>query len=462
MGLAEVPEIAKQVEVMSREILREVLIERLARNVTPDPATVERLFRDSVREWKTSSLLFQDEAAAERARKELAGGAASFATVSARLVAAKTATAGGDTTYHSKQDYLPQIAAAIAPLKVGQVSPVVRLPAGFAVLKVTSVRYPENPDARAAARAQALSQRQIAFMTAHERDLRRQYVVINKTLLNGIDYEAVNPSVDVLLKDARVVAEIKGGPSVTVGDLTDYLRMQYFHGSDQAAQRRRMNEKKADALDATLSRRLLNMEAAKLGIDKTAAYRDRVTGYADSLVFGNFVQKVIAPGSRVTEDEVTQYYNAHIKEYSYPGMVRVQGLAFARRSAAEDAIQKAKTGTDFRWLAANATGRVPEGSAGLLAFDGRPVTTDSMPDGLQKLLAGAKSGDFKLYASPEGHFYALEVQQVVASTAKPYSEVREAVAQKAFAEKIQKGVDDYASKLRAKTKVATYLQGARQ
>ena len=81
-------------------------------------------------------------------------------------------------------------------------------------------------------------------------------------------------------------------------------------------------------------------------------------------------------------------------------------------------MRKLREGADFGWLAANAEGQVDKGAPGLLAFDGRPVTTDSMPDGMQKALAGAKAGEFRLYASPEGHFYVLAVQQVIAPSAE--------------------------------------------
>ncbi len=460
MGLAEVPEIGKQVEVTSREILREVLIDRLVKDVVPDPAAVEKLFRESVREWKTTSLLFQNEAAAGRARTEIAGGAA-FADVSARAVAAKMAKTDGDSTFHPKKDYLPQIADAIATLQVGQVSPVIRLQAGFVIVKVADMRYPENAEARAAAKKQVLSQQQLAFLTAHEQTLRRQFVVVNTTLLNSLNYEAAKPTLDTLLKDKRVVAEIKGAASVTVGDLTDYLRMQYYHGSNQPSQLRRMNAKKQEALDATLGRRLLNMEALKLGIDKTNAYRDRVTGYKESLVFDSFVQKVVAPENKMKEDEVKQYYNGHTKDYSYPGMLRIRSLAFARRTAAEDAMRKLKEGTDFAWLAANAEGQAAKGASGLLTFDGKPVTLDSMPDGMQKALVGVKTGESRLYASPEGFFYVLSVQQVLAASPRPYDDVREEIATKLYGEKIKKGVETYAAKLRAQTKVETYLVRAR-
>jgi hypothetical protein len=81
-----------------------------------------------------------------------------------------------------------------------------------------------------------------------------------------------------------------------------------------------------------------------------------------------------------------------------------------------------------------------------------------MPEGMQKALSGAKSGEFKLYASPEGPVYVLAVQQVLGSTARPYDEVREEISKKVYGEKIKKGVETYAGKLRAQSKVETYLE----
>jgi hypothetical protein len=263
---------------------------------------------------------------------------------------------------------------------------------------------------------------------------------------------------DALLKDKRVVAQIKGADPLTVGDLTDYLRIQFFHGSDDAGQRKRMNERKLDAFEATLLRRLLNAEAARLGIDKSNAYRDRVTGYRESLIFSKFVDRVIVPENRMREEEVKQYYDKHAKEYANPSMLKMRSLAFARRTSAEAAIRRLQEGADFGWLAANAEGQVARGTQGVFVFDGKPVTTDSLPAGMQKELAAARAGDARLYASPEGQFYVLSVQQVITPSAKAYTEVREAIAEKLFKEKITKGVEDYARKLRAQSKVETYLK----
>jgi len=457
MGLADLSEIQKQVDVSSRDILRELLFEKIAASARPDPAVVEKLFRESVKEWKTTALLFQDEAAARRAHMEISNGAP-FAEVAARAVASKAAKADGDDSFHSRKDYLPQIAEAIAPLQAGQLAPLVRLPAGFVVVKVLDIRYPENPEARAEARRKALAEKRAAAVSGREQELMRQYAVINQAVLKSIDYAAAKPGIDVLRKDTRVVAEIKGGTPVTVGDLTDYVRLQFFHGTTEAAQHKEMNAKKAEALNATLTRRVLNLEARRLGIDKTAEYRDQVAAFRDSLVFGTFVDKVITPENKMREEEVRAYYDGHQKEYSSPGMLRIRSLAFSRRAAAEDAIRKLKEGADYGWVVANASGQAGGGAPGLMVFDGRPVTIDSMPAGVQKAVAGSKAGEFRLYASPDGLFYVLAVQQVIAPSAKPYGEVRDEIAKKLFAEKLKKGVEEYARKLRAQSKVETYLK----
>ncbi len=210
-----------------------------------------------------------------------------------------------------------------------------------------------------------------------------------------------------------------------------------------------------------VGRRLVNAEALRLGIDKSNEYRDRVRGFRESLVFDSFIQKVIVPPNKMTEPEVRKYYDGHLKDYSSPEMMRVRGLAFARRGAAEDAMRKLREGADYNWLAANAAGQVPKDAPGLLTLDGRPVTTGSMPDGVRKVLTGARTGESRLYANPEGPFYVLVVQAVVAPTPQPYDEVRETIAKKLYSEKLKRAVESYAAKLRTHAKVETYLTRVR-
>ena len=74
------------------------------------------------------------------------------------------------------------------------------------------------------------------------------------------------------------------------------------------------------------------------------------------------------------------------------------------------------------------------------------------------MISGAKTGEFKLYASPEGHFYVLFIQEVIPAKPQPYEEVKNNIGQKIFNEKLNKAVEDWADKLRAVSEVKVYLK----
>jgi parvulin-like peptidyl-prolyl isomerase len=457
MGLGDLGEIRKQVDVYSRQALRDVLLDDLVKDVKPDEAAVDAAYKDLVREWKTVSLLFTDEAAAARAQKALAGGEP-WDTVSAAALADKSATNPDDNAYHRRKEFLPEIADAVSTLSVGQVSPVIRIQAGFVVLKVVDIRYADDPEAREEATEAVLRRQRQETVKARLQALRAENVVVHTDVLSSLDYE--KGDLAALAKDTRVLAEIKGADPVTVGSLTESMQMQMFHGSEESAQGKRFNSRKTAALETTIDRRLLNAEAVRLGIDKSDAYIDKVYAFEESLVFEAFVNKVIAPDNKMREEEVKAYYDLHVSDYSTPGMIRARTLAFTSRAAAEDAIAKLRNGADFGWLASTADGQVAKDAAGLVVLDGRPVMQEALPAALRKAVADAKAGDVRLYESADSRFYVVSVQQVTAPEPRPFQEVHDEIAKKLYAQKLQKGIEDYARKLRPAAKVEIYLSKA--
>jgi hypothetical protein len=207
-----------------------------------------------------------------------------------------------------------------------------------------------------------------------------------------------------------------------------------------------------------LHKRVFQKEALRLGIDKTEEYKNRVKEYEISLIFGAFVQKALSPDIKLTEEELKTYYDKHVREYTYPEMMKISSLVFARREEAEKAINSLRKGTDFQWLGANAEGQVDKNTEGILNFDGNLLTTKDLPENVQKSVLGAKSGDFRLYESPESYFYILYIREVIPSKPQPYPEVREEIARKIHNEKLTKAMEEYAEKLRAVSDVKIYLK----
>jgi parvulin-like peptidyl-prolyl isomerase len=126
----------------------------------------------------------------------------------------------------------------------------------------------------------------------------------------------------------------------------------------------------------------------------------------------------------------------------------IKNLVFVKREDAVEAIQKLNKGTDFAWLSANAQGQVAQDEQGLINFEGRPLTISSLPEDIQKALSGAKAGDFRLYASPAGHFYLLYVHQIIAPVQQPFDAVKTEIAKQVFELKVKAVIESWADQLR--------------
>jgi len=458
IGLDKLPENKMMVDAYAKEALREELVEKIVGGAKVDEKEVDKIYKEAVREWKVSAVLCDTEDNAKRFEAELKTGK-SFVELAKAFKANGRAKQIEEGTYLKPKDMDPQFGLAVSSMAVGSTSSVVRTTSGFAVLRLEDVRYGENPEEKEKARQTLLERARRETLKEYNESLKKKFVTVKQDVLDGVDYEASSPGFDALLKDKRVVAEIKGDQPVTVGELTEQLRYQFFHGLDRALERKRLNARKGVTLEGIIHRRLFRREALRRGLDKTESYRAKLRAYEASLLFGTFIRKVIQPDIKLTEAEVKAYYDAHAKEYSAPEMMKIRSLAFTKRGDAENVIQKLKEGAEFQWLAAHTEGQADSNAKGVWSFDGKPVMTEDLPEGMRKVLAGAKAGDVRMYASGEGYFYALVIQDVIPSKPQPYEEARQVLAQRVMSDKVKKAVEDYAGKLRTASDVKVYLKG---
>ena len=457
IGLDELPETKNLVDVFSKVTLREMLVERQLKNVKADEKGVVRLYREFVKEWKINSVWIEKEEEAKKAEEELKGGKR-FDELAKKLIEDGKAKGGEEKNYLKKKDLNPEILEALSKMEVGSVSPIIPLGKGFVILKVEDIRYPDNPEAKKKAREEGLALEKGNVLRAYTSALIEKYAVTRKAVLDSINYEAKEPGFEGLLKDKRAVAEIKGEKAITVAELTEQIRQGLYHGADQAIQSKKINPKKVPTLEEMIYKRVFRKEALRLGIDKTREYQVRVSNYEKSVIFGAFVEKVIFPDVKVAEEEVKRYYDEHAGKFTYPEMIRIRSIAFGKRGDAESAIEKLRKGMDYQWFVTHAEGQLEKNTTqGLMVLEGNVLATKSLPEGVQEVVSGAKSGDLRLYASPEGYFYVLSIQEVTASRPQPYAEARETIAGIVYNEKLQKAVEDWIDKLKAVSDIKVYL-----
>jgi hypothetical protein len=463
MGLNELPEIKSMMDQYSRRNLIDLLLEQHVKDLKADEDEVERIYKDTVKEWKIKAARFEKEDDIKKIEEEIKAGH-NFDELVEKAVKEGTATGGGEVEYIKDKDLTPSMARLVSKMKIGSISPVVSVgKKGFVIFRLEGVHFPEDeyPEARKQAKRKALNRKRIQAAKDYYRDLKKKYVKVNEEFLNDLDFEAKEPGFEKLLKDERVIAKIRGEKPVTVADLSKALKQKFYHGIDQAVQGKKVNKEKFERLEGILEKRVLLKEAFKQDIDKTEVYRNKVKEYEYSLIFGAFIKKVVTPDIKLDIQELKTYYKENTDEYTLPQMVRIKSLMFWKRKDAVAALNKLQKGTDFNWLSSNAEGQVNEERKGLLKFEGRLITLSSLPEELETIVAQSKLGDFRLYASSQGHFYVIYIYHVVPAKPQPFEDVKKKIAKTVFKKKLKKAVELYADKLREYYPVKIYSKDLR-
>lgn len=463
MGLDQQPDLREAIELYSRETLIKLLLEQHVKDIEVTDDQIEPVYRDLVREWQIRSALFKNKKAALAVEADITAGA-DFDIAVNKAAAEGAAEVEADAQFLKNADLSLPVAKIVATMAIGDVSPVVGLGLRrYSLFQLKGERFPEQID-RAAwdeARRRALSDKKVQAAREYFERLKEKESAVDEELLAALDYESQTPGFDALRGDKRIVAEIKGQDSITVGDLTAALGKKFFHGIQQAIAGKRVNAAKDVKLEEMLHDRILLAEALKKGLDRTEEYRLAVREYENALIFGSFTQKIIAPEIKLTNKELQQYYRDNIDQFAAPRMIRIRSLAFAKKSTAIDAIDKLTQGTDFDWLSANADDLANPNKPGLIRFDGRLLTQRGLPQEIQEVVKDANTGDYRLYSDENlGIYYVLQMEQVVVPGPRSFAEVRQEIAEDLFAEKMKAAIDTWTDQLRRYYPVKIYLTNA--
>lgn len=463
MGLDELPEVKALIETYNRNALIELLQEEVTKGVKADEAEAAKRYAERVKTWKTTSVAFELEEEARKAEAAVRSGR-DFGEVAAEAVARGVGKGDKQGMSAKPKELLPPVSEALSRMEPGSVSPVIRVESEgkaplFVLVRLEEVLYPDDQTVRQQVHDEVLNQKKVGALTDFNKALSKKYLKMKGKVFEKLDYNVADSAIEKLRKDTRVLATIKGDRPITVAEFTDALAKKFFHGMDQAAKSRKITlSKKITVLEEMLGRRLFRLEAMKRGIDKRPEYLRKVREYRESVLFGVFLQKVVAPDIRLGDEELRQYYEAHAEDYSYPSMIRLDGIAFVKRDDAVGVFERLKRGEDFRWLRENAEGQADRGAPGLMTFSEGPVLISEMAEGLQSALSNVQTGDVRLYTAPEGHHYILLAHEVFPPARQRFEEVRGDIAKKVFSIKMKAAIDEWGGRLREHADVRVYLE----
>jgi hypothetical protein len=453
------PEFIEQQKTFIGRQLRDSLRKEHLNTVKADPAEIEKRYRLLCTQWTLTSGVFKEEKAAKEFRKAAQKTKDFKALLTATVERKEAEGKFGQLTLRDELHYT--IIKELEKAKKGSISEVIPLASGFLVYRVDDLQVKENEPLKAQAKKEVETSARGKALDDLREALVKKHLKLNQKIIKSLDFEAKEPGIDSYLEDKRAIAEISGEEPITVGELAKAVKVKFFHGVEQAVKDKKaskVNKVKDDLFFEMTSRRAFEKEARLRKLDETDGFRKEVEDFDDSVLFGTFVEKVIKPDIKMSDEELNAYYEGHKGEYTFPAMIKLDGLGFTSQAAAQAGIDKLRQGMDFKWFKDNAEGRVDKNTAGQLLFSQGPVLTSSLDEDMGKSLAGVKPDEYRLYAAPAGIYYVLRALDVIPSRAQPYSEVEATVLKGVFFEKLNKALGEWGGKLRAASDVKVYVQ----
>ncbi|HUI67040.1 MAG TPA: peptidylprolyl isomerase [Nitrospirota bacterium] len=463
IGLDELPEVKDPIDVFSRVSLRDLLRQDVSKGITADEGEVEKAYRENIREVKTTGVFFKKEKDAKKAVKEIKAGK-SFDEVIAKGKKGQIIKEINTGYYVKFKDLSPEIAAAISKMKIGSLSPVMKIVlAGdktyFALFRLDDDRSPESADAKEQARQMVLWNKTDKALEALSKSLREKYVKEDKGLIESLDYGSEGQGLEKLLEDKRVAVEIEGDQPITVAQLSEAMQDKFYHGMKNL-KGEKMIRTKHEVLDNLIQQRLFILEAKKRGLDKTAEYKNMVEEYERDTLWGAFIQKVAIRDVKMQDEDLRAYYHDHAGDYLSPKMVMIRSLAFGKEADAIAALEKLRKGADFNWVKDKMEGQLDPNTKDLMTFEEQLVPIDTLDPNVQEALSGVNAEDFRLFQSPQGHFHVLYIPEVVPPQQQPFEQVQVEIRNKVFSAKLNAAMNEWIRKLKESADIKVYLAGS--
>lgn len=461
IGFDKQESIVKAIEEYSNDQMRQTLLVEQVKNVRATDKDIEKAVKDRSREWRLKSLIFpnpEDVTAFEAGLKS----GKKFDDLYAAAIAEGRAKEGGKPEEFVPHDAIvPALVAVFDKMKPGDVSKPLPLEKSQVIYRIEEVRSKEDPNLRMSVSQEQDKAARIAALETYKKELLKKLTKVKKKIYDKLDYHKSMAEFKKLLKDKRVLVEIKDEKPITVAEFTENVQSKFFHGVERAITGKKINAEKDKVLDEMLTTRIFMKDARDRHMEENEGFRLKLKKYSDSLLFNEFITKIVREEIRVTSDELDAYYKAHAKEYTAPGSLRLTAIAFDDLKKAEVAVDKLRTGTDLKWTKANAEGQMSISKEFFDIFNENELTLESLPEKLQKVVKGAASGDFIVF--PDGKAtYAVAVLEAKKPQVLPYNVVEDSIKERVFYEKLNAGVDSWAEKLRKSSDITIFADFDKQ
>lgn len=467
IGFDKTPSLLKQAENFAEKTLLFKLLNTHISGLSVDDKAVEKLYHQISLEAQLESYLFTQKEDAVAVLEAYKNEENFEALIDTAIEEGKT-VAGQDKGYIKLNDLIPNIAKAVNQMEIGALSEIFTQADGFLLFQLIDRRFVEDPKAQRFALNRIWGKQTAKASAEYIQSLVDRYATFSEEAREALDFKKIkesNPSILLsealapLLEDERPLATISSDETyeITVSEVADRVKGAYFHGTDIPLKPAEVNLKKEEIIKDKLFRLAGVIEAQKMGLDDSTEYRNEIAEFERKILFNSFLQKIIEPEIRLTEEEIKDYYNKHQTDYLTPAMVKFESLPFYSLEDAQGAAEKLRKGSDFKWVSANVEGLVNVEDKNLLQFDRNILSITSLPEKLRGQVENATSGDVLIHVDADNFYYVLYLEDVYKPEPEPYDQVRKEIMKKIYQQHVKNELSQWAEKLKEAYETKIFL-----
>ena len=469
MGLNQQGMVKRQINDFSEKTLLYELLGRQIENMPLDRKEVDKVYRDISLSARLEDYRIPQQSDADALREALAEGK-DFDVLIAEAVEAGKAIPGEEDDFILFKNLLSKIASTAHGMEEGDVSPVFRVSNGFAIFRLLEKKFVEDPAALEMAEKIVWDEQVAAKTKQYFQSIINQHATFDEQARKDLNFSRIkenSPDINMtealadFQEDQRILVTVKAGEktrTLKVSEAIDKLEKMYFHGTDVVLNAQEADERLSNIINDWIFRIAGKFEAQKLGLDRSLEYVQKVQDFERRTLFDHFMQKVVIPDVKLTEEDIRQDYDSHPEEFSTPAMLKLETLAFEEQENAQDALKKLQKGSDFKWVSANVEGLVPADDPLRLDFESGILSLTSLPKIFQENAEDLETGDAMLYSDPDSYHYVVYFEKIYPPEPKPYEQVRSQILDDLYQERVKETLMNYVDQLKKHYPTKAYLE----
>ncbi len=243
--------------------------------------------------------------------------------------------------------------------------------------------------------------------------------------------------------DARILAKV-GKEVITDKDLDAILA----NVPEQYRARYEAPEVRRDILDRLVDVKAKAWEARNRGLNEREDVKLKVEYMVDQILAKELENDVVN-NIAISDDEVTEYYNANIDRFSTPAKIKARHILVEDEAEAKDLLKKIKDGGDFAALAKEKS-KCPSGKKG---GDLGWFSKGRMDKAFEEAAFALKKGEISDVVKSSFGYHIIEVNDIREAEKKGIDEVRDSIKKILARDKQRTLVDDLSNEVKGKINI---------